>query len=226
MSSALASRRLSSFVDHHGADAVVREHFQQQRAVLREGQDVRALDAAAAGLDAVAQVEGRVAGLGGRGQRGQQPLGVGQRELGVDRALRVVGLLVDAGDLGDEEQLVGLQRHGGAGRHVFHRQVEGLAGGREAEGREQHQRAGVDGLAHRGRIDLAHHAAVHEVDAVDDADRPRGQEVARHHAHDRVGHRRVGQALRERGLDLEAQLAGGLLAQSSATASVMRMPWL
>ena len=61
------------------------------------------------------------------------------------------------------------------------------------------------------RVDLAHHAAVHEVDAVDDAHGPRGEEVARHDAHGRVGHRRVGQALRERGLDLEAQLAGGLL---------------
>ena len=63
----------------------------------------------------------------------------------------------------------------------------------------------------RRRVDLAHDAAVHEVDAVDDADRPRGQEVARDHAHGRVGHRRVRQPLRERGLDLEAQLAGGLL---------------
>ena len=61
------------------------------------------------------------------------------------------------------------------------------------------------------RVDLADDAAVDEVDAVDDADRLRGEEVARDDADDGVGHRRVRQALRERGLDLEAQLAGGLL---------------
>ena len=110
-----------------------------------------------------------------------------------------------------KQQLVGLQRDGGGGGHLFHGQVEGLAGGREAERRQQHHRADVDRAADRRRVDLAHHAAVHEVDAVDDADGPRREEIARDDAHRRVGHRRVGQALRERGLDLEAQLAGGLL---------------
>ena len=115
------------------------------------------------------------------------------------------------GHLGDEQQLVGLQRDRGARRDVFHRQVEGLAGRREAERREQQHRADVDRAPDRHRVDLADDAAVHEVDAVDDADRLRGEEVARDDAHDRVGHRRVRQALRERRLDLEAQLAGGLL---------------
>ena len=126
-------------------------------------------------------------------------------------AVGVGRVLVDARHLGDEQQLVGLQRDRRARRHVFHRQVERLAGRREAERREQQHRADVDRAPDRRRVDLAHDAAVHEVDAVDDADRPRGQEVARDDAHDRVGHRRVRQALRERRLDLEAQLAGGLL---------------
>ena len=146
-----------------------------------------------------------------RRQRGEQLLGVGQRELGVDRRLGVGRVLVDAGDLGDEEELVGLQRDRRAGGDVFHRQVERLAGRREAERREQQHRADVDRAPDRRRVDLAHDAAVHEVDAVDDADRLRRQEVARDDAHDRVGHRRVRQALRERRLDLEAQLAGRLL---------------
>jgi hypothetical protein len=50
-----------------------------------------------------------------------------------------------------------------------------------------------------------------EVHTVDDADRAGGQEVAGDDAHGGVGHRRVGQALAERSLDLEAQLAGGFL---------------
>jgi hypothetical protein len=52
---------------------------------------------------------------------------------------------------------------------------------------------------------------VHEVHAIDDAHGSRGQEVARHDPHRRIGHRRVRQALREGGFDLEAQLAGGFL---------------
>ena len=126
-------------------------------------------------------------------------------------ACRVGGVLADAGDLGDEQQLVGLQGDRRARRDVFHRQVERLAGRREAERREQQHRADVDRAPDRRRVDLADDAAVHEVDAVDDADRPRRQEVARDDADDRVGHRRVRQALRERRLDLEAQLAGGFL---------------
>jgi hypothetical protein len=94
---------------------------------------------------------------------------------------------------------------------LFHRQVEGFAGGREAEGTEQHQGAGLDGPPDGGLVDPPHQAAVDEVDAVDDAHRARGQEVARDHAHGGVGHRRIRQALGEGRLDLEAQLAGGFL---------------
>ena len=50
-----------------------------------------------------------------------------------------------------------------------------------------------------------------EVHTVDDAHRPRGDEVARDHPHRGVGHRRIGQALAEGGFYLVAQLAGGLL---------------
>jgi hypothetical protein len=49
------------------------------------------------------------------------------------------------------------------------------------------------------------------VHAVDDAHRARGDEVARHHGKLGASHRRVGQPLAERGLDVEAQLAGGFL---------------
>jgi hypothetical protein len=77
-----------------------------------------------------------------------------------------------------EQQLVGLQRDGGGGGHLFHRQVERLAGGREAERTQQHQCANVDGAADGARIDAAHDARMHVVDAVDDSDRARSEEVA------------------------------------------------
>ena len=60
-------------------------------------------------------------------------------------------------------------------------------------------------------VDLAHQPAVDEVDAVDDADRPRQHEVARDDAHAGVGHRRIGQPLRESRLHVEADLAGSFL---------------
>ncbi len=59
--------------------------------------------------------------------------------------------------------------------------------------------------------DLARDAGQFEIDAVDHADRARGDEIARNDADRRVRHRRVGQALAESGLDVEAQFAGGFL---------------
>ncbi|MNV95183.1 hypothetical protein D3C71_1900480 [compost metagenome] len=65
---------------------------------------------------------------------------------------------MDAGHLGQEDQLVGLELYGHAGRDFFHVQVEGLARGREAEWRQQHHRVHVQRLANRVHIDLAHQA--------------------------------------------------------------------
>ena len=50
-----------------------------------------------------------------------------------------------------------------------------------------------------------------KIHAVHNAHRPRGQEVAADHPHGGVGHRRIGQALAERGFNLVAQLPGRLL---------------
>ena len=52
---------------------------------------------------------------------------------------------------------------------------------------------------------------MHEIDAIDNADRARGDKVARDHAHGGAGHRCIGQALAEGRFNLEAQLACGLL---------------
>ena len=98
--------------------------------------------------------------------------------------------------------------------------------GEKPNGDSSTMRADVDRAPDRRRVDLAHDAAVDEVDAVDDADRLRGQEVARDDAHDRVGHRRVRQALRERRLDLEAQLAGRFLCAVERDRVGDAQPWL
>ena len=86
MSSAVASRSaLELLVDHHGADAVVHVDLQQQRAVDREGDDVAALHARLAGLDAVLQVEGGVGrAAAATGRLASSFFGRGQRQLGVD----------------------------------------------------------------------------------------------------------------------------------------------
>ncbi len=202
------------FIDHHGADAVVHVHLQQQRPIDGKGQDVAALYPALAGAHAVLQIKAGVAGLQGRAASGQNLLGLRQRQFGVDRVVgagRFVGLHADARHLGDEQQLVGLQGNGHAGGHFLHVQVEGLAGGRETKGRQQHHRPHVEGAHQPGHIDPPHLAGVLEVDAIDHPHRLRGDEVAREHAHRGPGHGGVGQALAEGGLDLVAQLPGGLL---------------
>ena len=130
---------------------------------------------------------------------------------GVAFVRRARGVHADAGHLGQEQQLVGLELDGHAGCHLLHAEVEGLARGREAEGGDQHQRLGIQRAVNALHIHLAHQARVHEVHAVDDAHRACREEVARDHAHACAGHGRVGQALAEGGLDLVAQLARGLL---------------
>jgi len=139
---------------------------------------------------------------------------LGQRQFGVDGVVFAFGLVrvhADAGHLGHEQQLVGLQRNGDARGHFFHAQVEGLSGGRKTERRQQHHGAHVQRAHDAGHVHLAHQAGMLEVDAVHNAHRARRDEVARDHAHRGAGHGGVGQALAERGLDLVAQLPGGLL---------------
>ena len=116
------------------------------------------------------------------------------------------------GYLGEEQQLVGLQRDGGGRGHLLHREIERLAGGGEAEGRQQDDRADVDRAADgHAESTLRTTPLCMKSTPSTMPTGPGGEEVAGHDPHGRVGHRRVGQALRERGLDLEAQLAGGLL---------------
>src|SRR6185369_10624424 len=205
---------LQLLVDHHGADPVVHVHLQQQRPVGGERDDVAALHAALARLDAMLQVERRVGRLLGVGQAGQQLFGRRQRQLGVDRVVFAFGLHrldADTGDLGQENQLVGLQRDCDAGGDLLHREIEGLAGRREPERRHQHHRAEIQRAHDAADVDFAHQAGMLEIDSVEHADRPGRDEVAGYHAHGRAGHRRIGQPLTEGRLDFVAQLTGRFL---------------
>jgi hypothetical protein len=127
--------------------------------------------------------------------------GVDQRALGIHQPRAVAQV----------DQLVGLDRDRDGLRHFFPRQVEDFAGRRGADRGDQHhvllRQVGLDFLGDH----LAHGAGVLEVDAIDHADRPRGDEIAAGDAQESAGHRRVGQALREQRLDLDAGHAHGAL---------------
>ena len=114
------------FVGDHGADAVMRKQFQQHRAVDRERHDVGARDAGVTGLDRTLQIEGRIR---------RQEIG-GQHRFGlVRRQFADVGVahILEHRRFGDENQLFGAQGDGGGHGHVFHGQIEGLAGRRKAQ---------------------------------------------------------------------------------------------
>ena len=199
-------------VDDHGADAVVREDLQQQRAVGGEGQDVRALDAACAGLDAVLQVEGRCRWAGSA--PAARPAAARRRPARArcrwrcrrsSAFSRMPGISVMNSSLSACSAMAVAVATSSIVR------LKASPVGEKPKGLSS--TSAPESMARRIAtcVDRAHQAAVHEVDAVDDAHRPRGEEVARDHAHGGVGHRRIRQTLRERGLDLEAQLAGSFL---------------
>ena len=126
-------------------------------------------------------------------------------------AVGVLRVLADARHLGQEQQLVGRSAMAVLVATSSIVRLKASPVGEKPKGLSSTSAPMSMARRMRRGVDAPHQAAVHEVDAVDDAHRPRGEEVARHHAHRGVGHRRVRQALRERGLDLEAQLAGGFL---------------
>ena len=182
----------------------MQKELEQHRAIEGERDDVGACDAAVAGLQRIAQIGFSIGRqLPGIEQRAGQALG----DFGHHPALLVAHTV----GFGYEDQLVGIERDRSGGGDIFHRQVEGFAGGRKTEGGQQHQRIVAqrqpDGLG----VDLSDQSGVFEIDAADDADRPGGHEVARDDANGRVRHRGVGQALRESGFDIKTGLTGGFL---------------
>ncbi len=119
----------------------------------------------------------------------QSPLGIQQARLGTE-----------------QQQFVGLQFDGGAGRDVFAGQVEDLARRRVAQRRQQDDGALVEQAVDALAVDPAHFAGVVVVDAFQHADGPCGDQVARGHPQARALHRRGRHVHRQARLDGDAQL--------------------
>jgi hypothetical protein len=173
------------------------------------------------------QVERGVGRLLRRRQAGQQLLGRGQRQLGVDRVVLALGLQrLDAAP-GISVRNTSLSACSAMATLVATSSIVRLKAspvGEKPNGDSSTMAPKSSVRVMPATSTLRTRPGVLEVDAVEDADRPRRDEVAGDHAHRGAGHRRVRQALAEGGLDLVAQLAGGFLRESSATSSVMRMP--
>ncbi len=139
---------------------------------------------------------------------GAQPgLGVVGGQLRHQRAV----LVLDAGRIAQEDELLRLQRHGHGFRHLLHAEVEHLAGGRIAVGLHQHDVAVGQGVLQRLRVYAAHRAGVHVIHAIHHAHRLGGEEVAGSHLDGALRHGGVGQALGEQRLDVDALGAVGAL---------------
>ncbi|KAG1446958.1 hypothetical protein G6F57_017185 [Rhizopus arrhizus] len=157
---------------HHGAHAVVGEDLEQHAAVQRERQQVGAGHAA---FDRQRRVLQEGVGFFVQFAAGQQRVGVHAGQFGVQRTVVVQHALRG----GQEDQLLGAQRHGDAGGQVFHGQVERVARGREAQRRQQHhRRALLDGELQCLGVDLAHLAGVLVVHPVQHAGGTRRHEIA------------------------------------------------
>jgi len=114
-------------------------------------------------------------------------------------------------DLSEKDELVGVERDRGGCGNILHAQMEGFTGGGEAKRGKQHHRAMLKSRPDTGAVHLADQTSVLEVGAVDDTQRPRTHKVSGYYPDCRVGHRGIGQSLRERRLDVEADLAGCFL---------------
>ena len=198
----VVDRRLAQMrqrrLGHHRTDAGAGEKLHQHGPVGSAVDEMHPTDTAAAGAQCARQHPRQL-------RRLLDP--AGEEALGIVRGDRLdqCALLVDqAWRLAKEDQLVRLERSGDRFGHLLPGKVEDLAGGRDAERRDQHHILLIEIGADLLGIDLAHGAGVLEVDAADHADRLGGDEVAAGDAHPGAGHRRVRQALGKQGLDLDA----------------------
>ena len=156
-----------------------------------------------------------LAGLGGGIQQlrlvaAAQALQVRRHLLWTQLAHQLAGFVEQTAFSAEQQQLVGVEVDGGAGGDVLAGQVEDLPGGRIPQRREQDDAAfiqlAVDALA----VNAPHFAGVVIVDAIDHANRPRGDEVAAGDAQARTLHRRACHVHRQARLDGDAQLANGV----------------
>ena len=188
----------------HGADAVAGEQLQQQGAIDSPVDDVDAADAVAAGMDCVTQpVRGPVASVLRAVAGGRERLRLIECQLAHQRA----PIVDHAGLLGEEDELRGANFGGDRGRNLFGLQTEYLPGGRIAERRSEHDGAVREALPDRLHVDPPDLAGMLVVNAVANAERPRGDEVAGGDPHPGARHRGVGDAHREQRLELDVRRA-------------------
>ncbi len=197
--------RLEGLGGDERARALAGEQLAQNDAVGRARKHVDALDPAAAADGAVGQVQQQI--LGQPRVRDQQVVDLSRGEV-EDRPAAPIGQSLA---LDQRDELVGADRHGHRARDVGRVQVEDLARRRVADRRYQHDRARVEPLADCVGVDAAHLARVLVVHALAHAERLGGDEVAGRDAYARARHRRVREAHREQGLDLDAHGTGRFL---------------
>ena len=185
----------------HRAHAVASEQLEQQGAVAMAADEVRPLDTVVAGAERARQVDQHVRRK--LGVAGEQRLGLACRQL----RQKLPAAVAHAFGLHQKNELVRRKPHRDLRGHLFERQIEDFAGRRVAERGHEHEVAIVEAQAHALDIDAAHFAGEAHVDAVDDADRLGGDEVAAHDANARTRHRRVGDTQREQRLDAAARVS-------------------
>ncbi|MNJ17560.1 hypothetical protein D3C77_118430 [compost metagenome] len=187
---------------HQGAATVTGEQLGQQSAVFGVADDVTARHAAPAGFGrrieqlalVVAAQALQVRGYLLRTQFTHQP-----------------PLLVEQATLSSEQkQLVGAQFDGRTGGDILTGQVEDLARGRVAQWRQQHDRTLVEQAVDTFAVNPAHFAGVVVIHPFDNADRPRGDQVACGYPQARTLHRRGSHVHRQARLDSDAQVPHGV----------------
>ena len=202
MSSAVGlAQALELLVDHHRADAVVREHLQQQRAVDRERQDVASARRRLAGL--ARSAAGRTRCRSAAAAAAARPAAARRRPAAARcRSGRLVsgpvGVIADAGHLGHEDQLVGLQRDRVLVATSSIVRLKASPVGEKPNGDSSTIAPMSSARADAGRVDLAHQRRVCLKSTPSTT--PTGRAVMKLpeiDAHGGAGHRRVGQALAE-----------------------------
>jgi hypothetical protein len=168
----------------HGAQAAVTEDFLEEHAFLAAVDDVHALDAGLAGAVGEGD-ELVVVGLGAVFVDLEEGFGLRRGELGdnvlrgdIDAGRRLEAVGRNAAEIGDEEDLGGLERGGGGEGELGGGDVVGLARARPADVGEDGDEARGEEVLDDVRFDPVHDARALEVDALDDAHAPRLHPVA------------------------------------------------
>ena len=197
---ARGTQRFVALLRHLRASADVGEQFRQQRAVIDVAHHVGTGDAAARGAQQGIQAHRAAAA---RAHAVHQRLQFRRREF----AQHGAAVVQHAGLIVQHDEFVGRQRGGDGRGQVVGIEVERFPRRGVAQGRQQHDVADVQLGADARHVYFAHLAGEAQIDPVHDPHRPRCDEVAAHHPHPCVVHRRAGHAGGQPCLDLDLECA-------------------